>query len=231
MTLSTLPDLFLSAIKWPVAVVALLLLPGTTLAIWELLSRLVANVEPVVFFSAGFVAYMILWRLVLRSQLAGSLFSTFEHELTHAVFAWCTLHWVTGFRATWNSGGEVRYTGRGNWLISIAPYWFPTLCIPIMGLMVIGTVKDVELMSSILGATMAYHVASTWRETHSDQPDLQETGFLFAWMFLPTANLVALAAVLAFAHAGIEGIREFVEQVWSQTLVLAQQTGLPGLLG
>jgi hypothetical protein len=56
-----------------------------------------------------------------------------EHELTHAFFAWITLVPVVELRTSdvtmQSDDGGVRHVVHewGNWLISISPYFFPTV--------------------------------------------------------------------------------------------------------
>jgi hypothetical protein len=59
-----------------------------------------------------------------------------------------------------------------------------------------------------------FHHISTWRETHAGQTDLQETGFLFAWMFLPSANLLAAGTVFAFASGRMPLVLAFWNRVY-----------------
>jgi hypothetical protein len=153
---------------------------------------------------AGAGLYLFGWLLVFRHAFSGSYLSTFEHELTHALFAWATLHRVTGLRVTWRDGGVCTYVGSGggNWLISIGPYWFPTLVIvPMAVLPWVASVHE-PWLHALVGFTALYHLTSTWRETHRNQTDLRETTWLFAAMFLPTANVVTYAALILFTVRG-----------------------------
>ncbi|MGB0645711.1 MAG: M50 family metallopeptidase [Bradymonadia bacterium] len=149
----------------------------------------------------------------------GSYLSTFEHELTHALFAWLTLHEVTGLSVTWRSGGQCTFrgSGGGNWLIAIAPYWVPTLTIPLMIYQYV-TGQQSHVTQCLIGITSAYHLTSTWRETHLKQPDLQQTGFVFALLFLPTANVLVYGFVTISSICGIEAGAQFVHQVVNDTL-------------
>lgn len=186
-------------LKWPTAVLALLGLPSVILAWLWLASSLLSNVGSVLYFLLGVIGYWVLDKLVFGRKTVGSWFSTLEHEITHAIFAWATLHRVVGLRVTAHEGGHILYSGgSGNWLISIAPYWFPTLCIPIMLIAVLLDTPSAA-WSGALGFAFMFHHISTWRETHTGQTDLQETTLLFAWMFLPFANLLAAGMVVAFA--------------------------------
>ena len=217
MALSTCPNIALAIVKWPVALAAPVLLPGTCIALAGLASQVISDPVPIAWFAAGFFAYVVLWGVAFKRRFMGSFFSTFEHELTHSLFAWLTLHRVVGLKATWNSGGEMRYEGRGNWLISIAPYWFPTLCVPFMIMSTLGQFAGQAWVAVGLGAAFAYHLLSTHLETHSQQTDLIETTKTFAWLFLPTANLIAAGYVISFALGGLKPANHFLITIWQQT--------------
>jgi hypothetical protein len=116
---------------------------------------------------------------------------------------------VTGFRATIYAGGHVRWRGRGNWLIYVSPYFFPTACVAIIA--AVALVPDAWRWwaDALLGAATAYHITSTMQETHGGQTDLAHVGFGFSLLFLPAANLLALGVVIAFCHDGLHGLEQF----------------------
>jgi len=203
-------DTIVNLLKWPVGLLSFGLLPGIVLGFFEILRHALNNPLPMLLFGIGFTLYYVAWLLFFRRQIAGSLFSTFEHEFTHAIFAWLTLHRVQGLKATWNRGGLMTYNGKGNWLISLAPYFFPTLTIPIVIYLLVVHGAAPGWVDTLLGATVAYHLSSTWRETHREQTDLKEAGFIFAFLFLPAANLALFGTVLAFAQGGLESSYQFL---------------------
>ena len=203
-------DRIVTLLKWPTGLLSLGLLPGVALGVFEVLGWVLHNPQPIMLFGIGFTIYYLVWLLFFRRRITGSLFSTFEHELTHAIFAWLTLHRVQGLKATWNSRGLMTFKGKGNWLIYLAPYFFPTLTVPIVIYLLVVHGATPEWVDALLGATMAYHITSTWRETHREQTDLKEVGFIFAFLFLPTANLAFFGAVLAFAHGGLGSSYQFL---------------------
>jgi len=202
-------DTLVNLLKWPTAAAALLLLPSCVVAVARLALTIAHEPTPMMWFAAGAGGYWLAWRLVLRRPLLGSFLPTLEHELTHALFALITFHPIIAVKATWRGRGVMRYVGEGNWLITIAPYFFPTLSVLLM--LVIGLVPGTwrQTAATLLGVTVAYHVISTWRETHMGQPDLQKVGLPFAIGLLPSANLAALGAVLSFAHGGVGGMASF----------------------
>ena len=80
-------------------------------------------------FAGGALAFALMWRRWLGRGRWGRFLIALEHESTHALFALLTFHPIVGFRASLGRGGEVRFIGRGNWLITAAPYFFPTAAV------------------------------------------------------------------------------------------------------
>jgi hypothetical protein len=213
-------DRALALLKWPIALVALVLLPGSATALGATAHAVIDRYAPLFPLLYGFVGYGALWWFVLRRPAWGSLLSTLEHEVTHAIFALLTFHRVVGMTTSWRSGGHTAYTGgTGNWLISVAPYFFPTASVAAAFALAFVPSDFAREVMAVLGATLAYHVTSTWAETHHRQTDLHQAGFFFSLAFLPTANLLCFGAVLAFAAGGTNGALRHFEEVETATRV------------
>ena len=215
---SLYPNLLLAALKWPVALASLLVLPAAFNALIGAPVEALLEAEARWLLS-GAALYALGWLTVFRHPFSGSYFSTFEHELTHALFAWATLHRVTGLKVTWRQGGVCTYegSGGGNWLISIAPYWWPTLAVIPAGLVWVLDPAAHPMLHGLVGFWGLYHLTSTWRETHLAQPDLKETGFVFALLFLPSANLLSYGALVLGTLKGPEAAWSLFVQVYVQT--------------
>jgi len=192
-------DRILAILKWPLALTALVFLPGLVVALVEVVRVIARAPQPCLAFLAGAGICAAVWYLLFRRRTVGNFIVVLEHELTHALFAWLTFHRVVGFRATLRRGGHVRYTGRGNWLISIAPYFVPTLSIVAIAVLSWLPERYLTYGSAALGATFAYHLLSTWSETHRHQTDLQEVGLVFSAVFLLAANALVYGLILGFA--------------------------------
>ena len=161
-------------------------------------------------FGCGIAVFIFLWRRWLSSLAIGRWLVTMEHEVTHAIFAFVTAHKIVGIRATMTEGGEVRYEGRGNWLITAAPYFFPTAALVLSLLAYLLPFPNLPWPSFLLGIALGYHFVSTYRETHRDQTDLKQLGSSFCWMFLPAANLIMVSFLIAFAYNGTEGVQAWI---------------------
>lgn len=190
-------DRLLAVVKWPIAVAALVLVPGLVYALYVVVRGIAAHPGTCVPFLLGAAAYSLAWFALGNHRLG--FWTTLEHEFTHALFAWATFHRVIGFRATMRGGGHIRYLGRGNWLIAVAPYFFPTLSLLAIVALTWAPGHHLALGGAVLGVTVAYHALSTWSETHRHQTDLREAGWLFCAPFLIAANAFVFGLLLAYA--------------------------------
>ena len=215
---SLIPNWILRIVKWPTALLFLCALPFAAKAIWtsSLRALTIADAQ---WFLIGFVGYWLSWMLLFKRRFIGSYLSTFEHELTHAIFAWLTLHKVIGLHVTWRSGGLCRFegSGGGNWLIYIAPYWFPTVVLPCLLIATTSGHLHLQAVQILIGSTVGYQATSTWRETHLNQSDLKQTGWFFALCFLPTANLITYGSICLWILSTPSEAIQYLETVWSQT--------------
>ena len=188
--------LILGAMKWPIALLAVLYLPATLdvflAKIWQLFTPLSQTGLALI---AGFLSYAAIWFLLIRHSRISWL-STLEHEITHGLFALITFNRVTGLRATLRDGGHMTYQGTPNWLIQTSPYFFPTLSFAFLAPIILFHSVLSVLLLILVGASLSYHALSTWRETHPAQTDLKDAGFLFVICFLPAANFFFYALFL-----------------------------------
>ncbi len=215
---SFIPNWILRIVKWPTALLCLCALPFAAKALWlSPLKQL--NLSDAHWFLMGFAGYWICWIVLFSRRFLGSYLSTFEHELTHAIFAWLTLHKVVGLRVTWRNGGLCSFegSGGGNWLIYIAPYWFPTVALPCLLIATASGQLHLQAVQILIGVTVGYQITSTWRETHLEQTDLKETGWIFALCFLPTANLLTYGSICLWTLTAPGDATQYLTTVWSQT--------------
>jgi hypothetical protein len=214
-------DRLLALLKWPVALVGLLFFPALLWALYDLL-RGIGSAKPLLPFLAGFLVYFVAWFAVLSGPSFAGFFSTMEHELTHALFAWVTFHPVVGFRGTWTSGGHIRYLGRGNWLVSIGPYFVPTLSL--LAALALSLLPHRYLLygSPILGAMLAYHATTTWARSRRHQSDLREVGFFFSLFVLPSATALLYGLFLSFVVAGGHGMQHYLSQAYGHMVGFAR---------
>ncbi len=203
-------DRQITRLKWPSAVLAVAATPLLGWGLFALLLRVVTNPIGLLPFVGGMVIFLLLWRRWWGQSRLGRLAITLEHESTHALFALLTGHRIVGFRASVGRGGEVRFTGKGNWLIVVAPYFFPTAALLLFLVAYLLPFPGLPWQSFLMGVALGYHVVSTYRETHKDQTDIQQLGMTFCWLFLPAANLAVVGLLISFAHGGSEELSQWL---------------------
>ncbi|MBF0240753.1 MAG: M50 family metallopeptidase [SAR324 cluster bacterium] len=218
--------MFLKWIKWPVAMASLLFFPALVYQSVNVLKLLYHRFPQNSWFVGGLLGYLLFWMAVLRKRAWGIWFSTFEHELTHILFALLTFHKIGDLRVTRN-GGSVQIDGQ-NWLILMAPYFFPTLSVSLMGVFFWIRREYVPWLSAVFGVSLGYHILSNWREVHPGQSDLQKSGWLFAWLFLPSSWLFSYCALAVFAVGGPDLLLEYLRGVYGKTLSMLQTLNVSG---
>lgn len=197
---------FIELFKWPVALYMLLSLP--------------AYVQSISYFNFVQVKYLVLIGgffifFISRSMADSSVKASMEiiaHELTHAFFAVITLHKVKHIKAEGDdSGGSMSFEGEGNWLIIIAPYFFPLFAFFFMiGVSVYTRFAPMNvIINGIMGYFIAYHMDTVASQIHEKQTDLPKVSYRFCWMFLPGANLWAIGSMLAFNSLGWDGVWKY----------------------
>ncbi|MGI8467016.1 MAG: M50 family metallopeptidase [Pyrinomonadaceae bacterium] len=156
-------------------------------------------------FAAGFVLFAFVWRIFKRRL---QIVCTFEHELTHLLFGLLFLKRPHSFVVTRHDGGYVSLSG-GNFVITLAPYFFPTISYLLLPFAFFIPANSLPVFSALLGASVAFHLASTWAELHPEQTDLHKAGILFSLIFLPAANLIFYGALLALIFGGAHSFLYF----------------------
>lgn len=204
-------DLLLGLFKWPVAILAFVSLPALVHALEYL------RLDNLRFFAFLGGAFVYLALKILAGARSNISMQILAHELTHTFFALLTFHKVVHIHLNMDeSGGSMGFRGKGNWLITIAPYFFPLF---LFFLMLFATffaekIPDSLIVNGVFGYFFAYHVESILVQIHGEQPDFKEVGFPFCWLFLPGANLFMCTAVLAFNNGGWLSVERYMRAVY-----------------
>jgi len=202
-------DLIINKIKWPIAVYMTISVP----ALLNSLDYFRFASQKFLFFGGGII-FFVFAKMMSDSTVRTSM-QTVAHELTHAFFALLTLHKVKEIHLDKDKGGDMVFEGEGNWLIVVAPYFFPLFC---FGFMVISSIWTMFFPSNIflnlfLGYFMGYHIDTVVSQIHDKQTDLPKVSYTFCWLFLPGANFFVLGGILAFNSRGWGGIGDYISLI------------------
>ena len=196
-------DKFINILKWPAAIWLLLCLPAFVQSIdyfrfstWRYLALF-----------AGFFCFFIARSFMDASAKTGM--EVLAHELTHALFAFLTFHHVKGISINQDdTGGNMSFEGEGNWLIIIAPYFFPLFGVVAMITISIYTMFAPMnlILNSVMGFMIGYHLDTVGSQIHEKQTDLPKVGYPFCAIFLLPANLWMIGSMMAFNSKGWGGV-------------------------
>lgn len=182
--------------KYPVGVLFFLFLFELGRIFLDIALSILQNQDAYGHFFIGMGCYLLMWFVLFRNKL-GRLFTTLEHEITHSIFALLTFHKIKEIRAHFHYGGYILFSGgKGNWLMLIAPYFFSTLGVIVIGLIHLSSPEYYPVLVVLLGYSFLHHIHNTIVAIHPRQTDLQQVGFFFSFLFLPGANLLMLIVLL-----------------------------------
>ena len=209
-------------LKWPVALITLVGLPGMAVACW---SRLLASFsETYLPFWIGVGGMLLLWGLLLRKAKWARFLTTIEHEALHAIIGFISFIPIRELKVNEDGSGHVVFTPPTNWLMLLAPYFIP-LTLAIYAAIVFALELDPGIEAAVLGAIFGLEWAGNVREIHPNQTDFRQAGWVFTLLFLPSAILLSYGTAItmlleggvgpgwAFAKAGMAGM-------WNDTLSL-----------
>ena len=217
--LRTITDTTINLLKWPVVLLLFALIIPIIQSVIFYYEKVFTNWHELWMFLGGFGFMVFAWIFLIGRK--DFIASTIEHEMTHAIFALLTFHNVTNIEADYEGSGVTAFRGGRNWLITIAPYFFPTLSVGVIIVTLITfliTGQVVSWLNLALGMTTGYHFLAVIFEIHPQQTDLQKVGFFWAFLFIPSANLLSYALIFSFVDKGITGCLHFLKVLYYTAL-------------
>jgi hypothetical protein len=175
-------------------IIAILLLPacvGGAEALWRVM-RVSGDADTIwIPALAGAGCWLVIYLLLPKPMLI----YVFGHELTHALWTWALGGRVKKFKAS-SKGGHVVVT-RNNFVIALAPYFFPLYAIMVfvgfgIGHWLWNWAHYMVWFHLLLGAAYAFHVTLTWHILKHSQSDITEQGILFSFAIIFLGNIVVL---------------------------------------
>ncbi len=204
------PDPLMLPTRWVKFVFAIFLLPVcailsqtffTVFARATVAQRLWAG-EEFWFFSLG----ALLWLIAFLGLPRPIVIYVFGHELTHALWVLLMGGRISRFRVG-RDGGHV-VTNRNNFLIALAPYFFPLysiLAIATYGLLrfFVNVQPYGRMLYAVIGVTWAFHFTFTCWMIPKNQTDLSDQGTFFSLVVIYLMNLLLLSTMLIVASPQI----------------------------
>jgi len=191
--------------KWLKLAVAVLLLPCCGGAVGALF-RVIRATGPVEAFWVPFIGGGACWLGIFLLLPKPMLVYVFGHELTHALWTWLFGGRVKRFKFS-PKGGHVIVT-KTNFLIILAPYFFPLYSILVvlafaLGHLLFGWNQYRVWFHLLLGAAYAFHLTLTWHILQTRQSDITSQGYLFSAVVIFLGNIVVLLVGLPLLAAQV----------------------------
>ncbi len=180
--------------KWIKFIIAILLLPvcaGAAMALGRVLRASYGADTVWVPFLAGAACWLVIFLLLPRPMWI----YVFGHELTHVLWAWLFGGRVKKMKVT-SEGGHV-VVSKTNFLIVLAPYFFPLYAVLVILVFAIGHwIWDWRSyfvwFHLAVGAAYAFHVTLTWQALKTRQTDITSQGYLFSAVIIFLGNVSVL---------------------------------------
>lgn len=203
----------------------MLLIPscvGLTMSIWKLGVQLTGGPQSLatplwLSFCIGYVVWLAVFAFLpqpMRTYVLG-------HELTHAFWAVLMGARVSKLKVGKN-GGSVQ-TNKTNWVIMLAPYFFPFYAMVFIALFYLLNVfwplrSYMALLFFFVGLGWSFHVTFTLMMLfNTRQPDIQSQGTLFSLAIIYCMNIL-VTSVTAVLLAPQLGLFAFLKTVGNNLL-------------
>jgi hypothetical protein len=192
--------------KWAKLILAILLLPvciGAGQTLWMVLRACGGADLTLIPILAGAACWVVIYLLLPKPMWM----YVFGHELTHALWAWLFGGSVKRFKAT-SDGGHV-VVSKCNFLIALAPYFFPLYAAIVVALFAAGHLvwnwKNYLVWFHLLvGAAYSFHVTLTWHILKTRQSDITSQGYLFSAVVILLGNVLVLLVGIPLLTARVD---------------------------
>jgi len=180
--------------KWIKFLIAVLLLPvcaGAARALWLVLRSGYGADTVWIPLLAGAACWIVIFVFLPKPMWIYVL----GHELTHALWTWLFGGEVKRMKVS-SSGGHV-VISKTNFLIALAPYFFPLYAVIVIVVFALGNLiwnwhSYLVWFHLCVGAAYAFHVTLTFHTLKTRQSDITSHGYLFSAVVIFLGNACVL---------------------------------------
>lgn len=199
-------------------IVGLALLPfcvAATRTLWFLIRSVQpSSLHAVPLAGWGLFIGFALWIVVFFSLPRPVRAYVFAHELTHALWGWAFGARVQRVNVSARSGSTT--LSKSNFLISLAPYFFPLYTILVIaGYYVLSVFFDLRTYEpfwvGLIGLTWGFHLTFTLTALRDHQPDVRENGYLFSYAVIYLLNVAGIGLWMVLVASPT--LQDFVERL------------------
>ena len=193
--------------KWIKLIIAILLLPicgGAGMALLKVLHACGSADTTWIPLLAGAACWSVIFFLLPKPMWI----YVFGHELTHVLWTWLFGGQVKKMKVT-SKGGHV-VISKTNFVIALAPYFFPLYVVLVVGVFALGNLfwnwnGYFVWFHLCVGAAYAFHLTLTFHVLQTQQSDITSQGYLFSavMIFLGNVSVLLFGIPLLTAKVGI----------------------------
>ncbi len=192
--------------KWVKMIIAVLLLPvcaGAALTLGSVMRACGSADLTLVPIVAGAACWVTIYLLLPKPMWI----YVFGHELTHALWIWLFGGRVKKFKAS-SEGGHV-IADKTNFVIALAPYFFPLYTALVVGVFAAGHLvwnweRHLVWLHLLVGAAYAFHITLTAHVLMTRQSDITSQGYLFSAVVIFLGNILVLLVGLPLLTARVD---------------------------
>jgi hypothetical protein len=196
--------------------------------LWFVLTELFSQFSSVSLWFIGGCVVSTLLLVVYKKKF--EFFTTFEHELTHNIWAMIFFRKPMGFHVNRDGSGLFEFKQGGKFsdiFISLAPYFFPTACFLWLPFHIMCKEEYMWFYFLLMGVFFGYQVVSTIQETGSYQSDIKGNGVIYSYCVFIPLYIAFHGVVLSHLSNGFSGVADFL--IWdsyNNVKLLFELTGL-----
>lgn len=192
--------------KWIKLILAILLLPvcvGAGMALWQVLQASGSADITWIPFLGGAACWLVIFYLLPKPMWI----YVFGHELTHALWTWLFGGAVKKMKVS-SKGGHV-VISKTNFLIALAPYFFPLYVVLVvagfaLGNLIWGWHGYLVWFHLCVGAAYAFHLTLTFHVLQTQQSDITGQGYLFSAVIIYLGNVAVLLLGIPLLTAKVD---------------------------
>ncbi len=204
---------------WTIVFAVLLIFSG--LALFKILVQSISYIKLFMFFGIGIGLYTILLFVLRRKTIEG--LDSFIHELTHAIVATLLFRKVQSFWATAKEGGQISYTGKPSFVITLAPYCFPFITLFFILIKQYIVSDRIWIFDVMIGLTFAFHYHAYLTQTKTYQTDLKKYGYMFSYIYIIAVNFLFIGIIfLSFRMSLLQSIKYWFSLIYENIYSLVK---------
>ncbi len=167
-------------LKLGISIILIPFIVGYSTALFEIIKIYIHSYRQHWEFLTGAGSGLLLFPIMHRNKFM----RTFEHEMTHLIFAKIFFGKIKELNVSSEGEGYVEYSSAQNPFIGLSPYFFPLFSAVFAGLIPLLNPAFSRYLFIAIGYFLIFHLLSAITEIFSLQLDIKQEGIIFSLVFI-----------------------------------------------